>query len=99
MYNLRKRVGDRECLDDTSNTACSEWAATLVDQQCGNVFLAGEQSLTYWQVGSDCPSDGIAERNVALFFPFAANQDGLGAKSYVVEFDAGELRITDAAAI
>src|SRR6202040_244568 len=98
--NVRGQAfGNRDFLDDTPDAASGQMAATLVDQQCRSIFLASEDTLAHWKIGSQGFLDRFTERNVALFFPFAANQNGFGAQSYVIELDAGQLRIADAAAI
>ena len=58
-----------------------------------------ENFLPRGKIGGQSALHRIAERNIAFFLPLAANQNGFCAEANVVEVDAGEFRIADAASV
>src|SRR5215472_17413779 len=100
MHVGREAFGDGDLLDDSADATDGETSATLVDQQGGcGFFLFSEELLTGGQVGAKSGDGRSAEGHVALFLPFSANQNRLGADADVVEIDADQLRVADAATV
>src|SRR5579862_4968711 len=100
MHVGRESLGDGNLLDDAAYAARRETPAAPVDQKRRSVLVSlGQESLTRSQIACQRVLDRIAERDVALFFSFSANQDRLGTQPDIVEIDPGQLRIANAASI
>ena len=100
VYVWREAFGDGDLLNDASDAASGEAAAPLIDEQRRRISWALAANFQAGgNIGRQGNLNGVAERNVTFFFPFAANENGFRAQADVVEIDADEFGVTDAASV
>ena len=59
----------------------------------------GQARRALGEIGAQRLRSRVAQRNIALLLPFAANQDGFVGPVNVFEIQAGQLGVADAAAV
>src|SRR5579864_751044 len=100
MHVRRQSPGDCDLLHDPPYAAHRQTPAALVDQKRGGSLLRLRQdALPLRQVSPQGRCRRSSERYKALLLSFAANQDGLVAHANVIDIDADQLRVSNAASI
>ena len=96
----RQAVGDGHALDDAAHAARGDPASAEIDQQrAGGLVTSDHDFRPRGQVGVQGVARGFAERDIAFFLTFAANQDGILGVANVFDVDSRELGVANAAAV
>src|SRR5208283_5816393 len=95
-----KAFGNGNFLDDAADAARGQPPTAPVDEQSRRLFAVRlENFLAQGEIRREGRFHGVAKGNIAFLFPFAADEDGLGAQSNVVEIDARKFGVADAASV